>query len=130
VRQFKFLTIERILYLHRQMVALYGGSLRIWDYGKLESAVAAPKQSYGGVRAHETVYEVAAAYLFHISQAHSFEAANKRTGAIACIEFLEENGYTLEPGEKTLFELANDVASSKMSEKDVADWVEKYTFQK
>ena len=67
MKAFRFLTKDEVLQIHKEMVGRHGGSLKIWDEGKLDAAVAAPRASFGGVRAHATLYDIAAAYWYHIS---------------------------------------------------------------
>lgn len=45
---------------------------------------------YGG----GDLFDVAAAYAFHIAEAQAFLDGNKRTAVAACFRFLEENGVT------------------------------------
>ncbi|MFM8680734.1 MAG: type II toxin-antitoxin system death-on-curing family toxin, partial [Alphaproteobacteria bacterium] len=58
----------------------------------LESAVAAPQATYGGVPVMSDPVEVAAAYLFYICRNHPFVDGNKRTALAACLVFMERNG--------------------------------------
>ena len=62
---------------------------RSWgrDMGLLESAVAQPQATFGGEFLHKDLFEMAAAYLFHIVQNHPFLDGNKRTGAVAALVF-------------------------------------------
>lgn len=120
---YRFLTKNEILAIHREMVTSHGGSLRIWDESKLDAAIAAPKSGFGNIRIHDTIWEVGAAYWFHISQAHAFESANKRTAVEACLTFLFLNGYTISSDHETLFQIALDVATSKIEENDLANWL-------
>ena len=105
------------------MIRRYGGTAKIWDEGKLDSAIAAPKASFGGVRAHQNLCDIAAAYWYHISQAHPFESANKRTAAFACLTFLRLNGYIITCTSEELAQTGLDVATGKMSEEDLSLWI-------
>ena len=84
----KFLTLDDVIEIHGEMIARYGGSDGIRDKGLLESAVATPQASFGGDYVHTDVFEMAAAYLFHIVKNHPFIDGNKRTGAMAAFVFL------------------------------------------
>ena len=57
----------------------------------LESALAQPQTIFGGVFLHSDLFEMAAAYFFHIIQNHPFIDGNKRVGAVTAIVFLEIN---------------------------------------
>lgn len=73
----------------------HGGLPGIRDKGLLISAVEMPRASMFGEYLHKTIYDKAAAYLFHIVQNHPFNDGNKRTGALTTILFLEENGIEI-----------------------------------
>lgn len=65
------------------------------DYGLLESALAMPQAAFSGEFLHKDVFEMAAAYLFHIVQNHPFVDGNKRTGTTVSYIFLKLNGFHL-----------------------------------
>ncbi len=86
-----FLGVAEVLEIHVDQIARYGGSAGVRDLGLLESAVAMPTASFGGVFAHPTVFDMAAAYLFHIARNHPFVDGNKRTALAAALVFLRLN---------------------------------------
>ncbi|MDO4716949.1 MAG: type II toxin-antitoxin system death-on-curing family toxin [Propionibacteriaceae bacterium] len=63
---------------------------------KLESALAAPFQVFGGVEAHPTLVEKAARLAYGIAEAQAFRDGNKRTAWLVTVVFLEMNGVKLE----------------------------------
>lgn len=75
----KFLSFSEVEAIHTDVIANFGGSLGIRDEGLLESALAQTQASFGGEFLHPTIYEQAAAYLYHISMNHPFIDGNKRT---------------------------------------------------
>jgi death-on-curing protein len=83
-----FLDIDHTMRLHRSLIETYGGSEGIREVGLLHSALATPQSSFGGEFLHRDLFEMAAAYLYHIVQNHPFIDGNKRTGAAAAIIFL------------------------------------------
>jgi death-on-curing protein len=83
-----FLTVEDVESLHDEQLARYGGSAGVRDRGALESAVATPQATFGGEHLHATVFEMAAAYAFHIAQNQPFVDGNKRAGLNAALVFL------------------------------------------
>ena len=87
-----FLTLADVLEIHLYQLVHFGGSSGIRDLNLLKSAVAMPQMSFGGVMLHKDIYEMAAAYLFHLVENHPFIDGNKRTGAMAAIVFLDVNG--------------------------------------
>ncbi|MFN9295232.1 MAG: type II toxin-antitoxin system death-on-curing family toxin [Planctomyces sp.] len=90
-----FLEIDHTIQLHRSLIENYGGVEGIRDVGLLHSALAMPQASFGGEFLHRDLFEMAAAYLYHIVQNHPFIDGNKRTGAAAAIIFLSMNDMEL-----------------------------------
>lgn len=78
-----FLEVDDVLEIHATQLDVYGGGAGLRDQGLLESAVAQPRASFGGDFAHEGLFAMAAAYLFHIVKNHPFVDGNKRTGLLS-----------------------------------------------
>ena len=78
-----FLDLDLVLRTHRGLIERYGGEEGLRDAGLLQSAIAQPRAMFGGEFLHKDLFEMAAAYLFHVVQNHAFLDGNKRTGA-AC----------------------------------------------
>ena len=108
-----FLTLDEVLGLHDRQIARYGGSAGVRDLGLLQSALAMPRASFGGVFAHADLYEMAAAYLFHLAKNHPFVDGNKRTAAYAAAVFLELNGWHLGYTGKSYDDLVVRVAAEE-----------------
>ena len=115
-----FLSLERVLRIHRSMIEQYGGEEGIRDAGLLHSAIAVPQASFGGEYLHADLFEMAAAYLYHIVQNHPFLDGNKRTGAAAALVFLAMNGVLLRADEEGLVDITLRVASGKSGKGEVA----------
>lgn len=116
----RFLGLEEVIALHARQIERYGGAEGVRDLGLLESAVAAPEASFDGVYLHETLPEMAAAYLFHLAQNHAFIDGNKRVAAASMIMFVYLNDHDLECDEDELVELTVGVASGKTTKSAVA----------
>ena len=117
-----FLTLDEVLRLHAFQVEQFGGDGQVLDLRLLESAVAMPQQAFGGRFLHESLAEMAAAYLFHIVRNHAFADGNKRTGMHAAIVFLELNGYELDLPVDEAETLTLAVAEGKVEKKVVAEF--------
>lgn len=117
---FEFLSVEDVLELHADQLAEFGGGSGIRDRGLLESAVAQPQATFGGELVHGDVFEVAAAYLFHIVSNHPFVDGNKRTGLLAALVFLDLNGHTMLGASEELYELTMAVAAGRATKSDAA----------
>jgi death-on-curing protein len=121
-----FLDIDCVLRTHLGLIERYGGSAGIRDVGLLQSAVAMPQASFGGEFLHHDLFEMAAAYLFHIVQNHPFIDGNKRAGAASAIIFLEMNGIELEADEEGLVALTLSVATGQAGKKEIAEFLRKH----
>src|SRR5712692_11546926 len=86
-----FLTLDEVLEIHRDQLARYGGAVGVRDLGLLQSALAQPQATFGGQFLHADLFEMAAAYLFHLVQNHPFVDGNKRVGAVVALVFLRMN---------------------------------------
>ena len=115
-----FLGVDEVLEIHRDQIERYGGAPGIRDIGLLQSAMAMPAAGLGGRYVHEDLFEMAAAYLFHIVQDHPFVDGNKRTGTVAALVFLAMNGFALDADEQDFEELVRAVAGSEADEAAVA----------
>ena len=120
-----FLGVEDILTLHADQVELYGGEHGVRDMGLLESAAAQPRASFDGQLLHSDIFEMAAAYLFHIVQNHPFVDGNKRTGIIASLVFLDLNGAEIDAPKGSLYDLTMSVATGRAGKKEVAEFLRK-----
>ncbi len=119
----RFLSADEVLTLHETGIDAYGGSSGIRDVRLLESALAQPRQAFGGEYVHEFPFGMAAAYLFHLCANHPFVDGNKRTALATCIVFLRLNSWNLVASEDAAYEAVLDVAQSLKTEQDVATWL-------
>lgn len=119
----KFLTIEQVIQLHDVFLDEYGGLAGIRDWGMLASAVEMPRLSFFGEMTHKTIYDQAAAYLYHIVMNHPFNDGNKRTGALTAILFLEENGVRISFSDKEYENLVVEVAQGLKTKEKIASFL-------
>ena len=109
-----FLGLADVLRIHVDQIERYGGRAGIRDQGLLQSALAMPGASFGGEFLHRNLYEMAAAYAFHLSQNHPFVDGNKRTGLASALVFLELNAISLDDPGGLLYQTMMDVASGSL----------------
>ena len=88
----RFLTLVEVVTILQDQITRYGGEYGIRDMGLLSSAIAVPQATFAGERLHTDLFEMAAAYAFHICQNHPFLDGNKRVGLAAALVFLDLNG--------------------------------------
>jgi death-on-curing protein len=118
----RFLDIERILQAHCSLIEHYGGAEGIRDAGLLHSAITMPQASFGGEYLHKDLFEMAAAYLYHIVQNHPFVDGNKRTGAAAAVIFLAVNDVVLDADEDGLVDITLAVAIGQAGKSEIAEF--------
>ncbi len=123
----EFLTLDEVLALHADQIGRYGGRPGIRDVALLESALAMPQATYGGRWLHESLPEMAGAYLFHLVQAHAFLAGNKRIGLMTVLVFLGLNSLSLQATSDELVDLVAGVATRRVSKAEVAVFVQQHT---
>ena len=118
----RWLSLETILGLHAQQVDRFGGSYGILDPGAVESALArAPNRFHYGEAVD--LADLAAAYLFGFAAKQGFVDGNKRIGVAAMLVFLSLNRRPLHVPPDELYALAMDVATRRITEVQVAEWL-------
>jgi len=115
-----FLTLEEVLAIHEDRIRKYGGSSGVRDLGLLESAIGTVTVTFGGEFLHHTIFEMAAAYLFHICKNHPFIDGNKRTALACALTFLRMNGVRFAFEENVLYDLVIGVAEGRVTKAEVA----------
>jgi len=113
-----FLTLAEVVEIHTNQIQLYGGTHGIRDIHLLQSALAQPEASFGGVWLHEDLFEMAAAYAFHLSQNHPFLDGNKRTALAAALLFLELNGISVLDPKGIFYATMLKISEGKLVKKD------------
>ncbi|MBS0262487.1 MAG: type II toxin-antitoxin system death-on-curing family toxin [Planctomycetes bacterium] len=117
-----FLDLQYVLRIHGSLITAYGGANGVREPGLLNSAVAMPQATFEGQYLHAGIFEMAAAYMFHIVQNHPFIDGNKRTGAATAIIFLALNDLEIEADEDGLVDLTLSVASGKAGKTEIAEF--------
>ena len=120
----RFLTVDRVLQIHQDQIARYGGSLGVRDMGLLESAVAAPAMTFGGQFLNEGIFQMAATYLFGLVMNHPFIDGNKRVGTAAALAFLLLNGVKIREDEPAFADLVLAVATGQVDRAAVVEFLE------
>ena len=116
-----YITYEYTLDVHDKLIKEYGGANGLLNEGLLRSALETPKARFDGRDLHRTVFDKAAAYLFHITKNHPFVDGNKRTAAMIAMVFFASNfhgGFTIFDAEYQ--ELILGVAAGTVSKKEIA----------
>lgn len=115
-----FLTVAEVLALHRDQLLLFGGADGIRDAGMLQSAVASPMSTFDGVFLHEDIFQMAAAYAFHLAENQPFLDGNKRTALNAALVFLDINGWLVLDPEKRLYDAMISLSTHELDKHGLA----------
>jgi death-on-curing protein len=122
-----FLTLDEILAIHADQIRRYGGRPGIRDQALLQSALGTPETTFEGEYLHTDVFEMAAAYLFHIARNHPFIDGNKRTALMAALVFLGLNDFELAVNPDALFELVSGVAAGEVAKAPAAVFLQQHS---
>lgn len=121
-----FLELDEVVEIHRDQIERYGGHTGIRDIELLNSAVAMPAAGFGKNYLHTDIFEMAAAYLFHIIRNHPFMDGNKRTGAAAAVVFLLLNRKELHADEDIFEKMVRSVAEGKTDKAGIAEFFRRH----
>jgi death-on-curing protein len=111
-----------VLAIHEAQLAEHGGPVGIRDSGLLSSALARPQQLHAyGVSPDAPA--LAAAYAHGIARNHPFLDGNKRTAFVVLELFLELNGWSLQADDADCVTTIQELASGKLSERELSSWV-------
>ena len=119
MKPMRFLDVEAVLFLHEASIERFGGTLGIRDRDGLESAVFHPQNvyHYGG-----DVFDVAAAYAFHLAESQCFLDGNKRTAIGAALNFLAGNDALPKVDDIKLYDLMIGIAERRATKGDLANY--------
>lgn len=119
----RFLSLDIVLAIQEDQIRLYGGSYSVRNVAGLESALHMPQAQFSGAFLHPTIFDMAAAYGFHLCQNHPFTDGNKRASGMTMFTFLQYNGLEVIATEAAYYETVMAVASSQMSKPQLAAWL-------
>jgi len=121
-----FLSLDDVLEIHSDQLGRYGGRDGVRDIDLLRSAVAQPRATFEGQRLHGDIFDMAAAYLFHIVQNHAFVDGNKRVGATASLVFLFVNGIRIQVDNDSFADMVLSVAQGMSKKPAIADFLRRH----
>ena len=108
------LTVEDIIRIHDQGVALYGGSYGIRDLNEISSVINNIYLTFGGQELYPEVTDKASFLAFGLIKNHAFVDGNKRVGVATMLTFLGMNNYPIQATNEELIDFGLDVATSKL----------------
>ena len=119
----KKLSVERVIQIHRLMIAETGGLDGIRDEGLLESAVIAPYQTFDNESLYKTTEAKAARLGYSLINNHPFADGNKRTGMMAMLLFLDINGAPKSCTDEEIIRTGLALADGSMDANALLDWI-------
>ena len=123
----RFLTLPEILEIHEDRIRVYGGTSGVRALDLLQSAMGNVEATFGGEYLHQSLFEMAAAYLYGICRNHPFLDGNKRTALACALAFLRFNGFKVQSGQDTLYDLVIGVAEGRIDKGAVASFFEDHS---
>jgi death-on-curing protein len=114
-----FLDFGAVEKLHQASLSAYGGSPGIRDRGLIESAIGSAINVF--FYAKGDLFDIAAAYAFHLAQAQAYLDGNKRTGIGAALLFLRGNGILKVPDDLELYNAMIAIAERRMDKAALAE---------
>ena len=120
----RYLTLGEVVDLHRAVIEATGGASGIRDLGALESALAQPKASFGGIDLHASISAKAAALCFSLVMNHPFLDGNKRAGHAATETFLMLNGSQIDATVDEQERLMLDLTSGQVTRERLTAWLD------
>ena len=122
----RYLTLSEVLELHRRILETSGGMGGLRDLGMLESAIAQPRMTFGGLDLYPDLATKAGALCFSLITNHPFVDGNKRVGHAAMETFLLLSGVEIEAPVDEQERIILAVASGALSREGLAAWLQEH----
>ena len=126
----RYLTLNEVLEVHRQVIAQSGGAEGLMHLPALESALAQPQMTFGGEALYPTLVDKAAALGYALIKNHPFLDGNKRTGHAAMEVFLVLNGYEIRAAVDEQEHVMLQVAASEREREEFTTWLRTHVVAK
>lgn len=120
----RYLSLAEVLRLPGRIIDETGGSDGLRDLGLLESALAQPRQTFGGHDLYLSLVDKAAAAGFSLINNHLFLDGNKRIGHAVVEAMLMLNGFELAAGVDEAEAEILAVAAGERTREEFRDWIQ------
>ena len=117
------LSKQQIIAMHHTLVVETGGLDGLRDEGLLDSAIAAPFQTFDSTELFQSIQEKAARLACGLVQNHPFLDGNKRIAAHTMLVFLALNGISLFYTQDELASVFLKTAAGEVDYDDLLQWV-------
>jgi death-on-curing protein len=113
-----FLSREAVDLIHEISLREFGGADGVRDETAFESALAQPIHEY--FYRNADLFEIAAAYAFHLAQNQPFIDGNKRTGLLSALNFLATNGIVADKPADEFYDAMIAIAEKRLDKAGLA----------
>lgn len=113
-----FLSREAVDIIHEASLREFGGADGVRDENALESALAQPMHEF--LYRSADLYQIAAAYAFHIAENQPYIDGNKRTGLLSALNFLALNGIMADEPVDAYYDMMIAIAEKRMDKAGLA----------
>ena len=118
----EFLSLDEVLSVHAEQLERFGGTDGVRDPNVLASAAIGQPQAVAAFLQGADLYEIAAAYAFHISEGQPFLDGNKRTALNAALLFLVMNNAAMPRDDRgQLYDAMMGIANGRLTRAGLAD---------
>ena len=113
-----FLSREAVDVIHEASLREFGGADGLRDENALESALAQPMHEFFYREAD--LFQIAAAYAYHIAENQPFVDGNKRTGLLGALNFLAANGIVSDEPVDEFYDAMIAIAEKRLDKTGLA----------
>jgi death-on-curing protein len=113
-----FLSREAVDAIHEASLREFGGANGIRDENALESALAQPMHEF--FYRDADLFQIAAAYAFHLAENQPFIDGNKRAGLLSALNFLAANGILSSEPVDEFYDAMIAIAEKRMNKDGLA----------
>ncbi len=124
--EIKYITVNEIITLHKQILDETGGEYGILNYGNLEFIVDFTKSQIFSMKIRDIFY-LGALIARGIISGHPFVDGNKRAGIEATDLFLIKNGYYLDMTTKDGVDFTISIAKNEMDLESIRNWLKEHS---
>ena len=122
----KWLSIDYILKLHKNIIYRTGGAMGIRDITLLQSAIYNAQVTFDGQDLYPDIESKIAATCYGVINNHPFVDGNKRMGIYLMLILLDYNEYNITFTEDELVDLGFAIAEGILSKEYIARWIKEH----
>ena len=120
MKRWRWIRTDVLHAIHDRQIAEHGGPPGVLDIGRVDAALAHPR-NLAGYESPDAA-TLAAAYAHRLARSHCFADGNKRTAWVAARLFHADNRFHLRFDPVDAVRTMESVAAGTLSEQDLAAW--------